>query len=320
MRGPVSTLASALVVWAFAAPVHAGEGTGDGAREGFDMSTAPDMSRFVFPTLVEGGALLSPPLDPVPATVVGGAVSVLYGGRTRGLSEYELVGARLLLSGTWSPSKVPRLAVGAQLVALQTTSLHTEVPPALDEWRTFFDLGPARLNVSFAALSFERGIVELVLTPFVRIVLPTDTSRIRPDRQMPIRRVLDDRVVYDPWMLFEPGVGFALAVGPASVWTHQGGVLAPVLGQHVLHFFWSMHVGAGVSIAGRVHLGLELSGLLRPTRDDRDDRLAALALSPVVRYVHGELTYELAARCGLTGDAFEPYGDFTLGVAVTWRP
>jgi hypothetical protein len=32
------------------------------------------------------------------------------------------------------------------------------------------------------------------------------------------------------------------------------------------------------------------------------------------------MAYELSARIGLNDDAYDPYGDFTLALAVAWRP
>ncbi len=276
----------------------------------------PGFSDLVWPLGVEGGPLLSPAVSPVPTTRAGGMASVLFGTRERGLTTYELLSTRLVLHGQWSPESVPRLGLGAQLVALQTTSMHTVLSRAIDEWKSFFDLGPTRLHVAFVAFWMERGKVELAITPFVRISLPTDTSRIRDERNMPIRRTLDDRVALAPYMLFEPGLSVGLTAGPASFYTHQAPLLAPVFGE-VLHFVWSMHVGAAVNVLGRLHIALELSGLFRATRDYRDQRLAALALCPGIRYLHRKVAFELSARVGLTGDAHDMYGDFTLGFGVS---
>jgi hypothetical protein len=279
----------------------------------------PDFSKFVPPLKAEGGPLVSPPVSPVPSTGAGATLSMLYGKRERGRTTYELVSGMLLLSGQWSPEKVPRLGLGAEIVALQMSSMHTELPPAIDEWLTFFDLGMLRLHVAFVAFQLESGIVQLAVTPFFRIGLPTDTSRIRDARSIPIRAVLDDRVAVEPYMLIEPGVSLGLTVGPASFYTHQAPVLAPVIGE-VFHFFWSMHVGAAVSILGKLLIAVELAGLFRATEDFRDERLAALAICPGIRYVHGSLSYELSSRIGLTPDAHEPYGDFTLAFSVAWSP
>lgn len=287
------------------------------AANGESADDPPGFEKLVPPLMVEGGPLLSPPLSAVPATGASAGLAVLFGRTQRGRTTYELVSGRLLLSGQWSPKKVPRLGVGAQLVALQSTNLHTRLPPAVDEWNNFFDLGPARLWVSFMAVALARGPVELAVTPFFRMMLPTDTARLRDERRLPIRRVLDDRVAYSPYMLFEPGLSLALTVGPASFYTHQAPVLAPVFGE-VFHFLWSMHVGAAVNILGKVHLVAELSALLRPTRDFTDEPLTAVAVCPGVRYVHGSLSFELSSRIGVTDDAYDPYGDFSLGFAVAW--
>jgi hypothetical protein len=285
---------------------------------------------YVQPLHAEAAPILSPPLGAVPRTELWGSVGLLYGKERLGRATYRLVATRLVVGGEWSPGKLDRLGIGASLVAFQTTHTNTDLPPAIDEWRSYFDLGPLRLHARFMALRISRRGLELGLTPFLRLVLPTDTSRIRESRDMPIRRVLDDRVLDAPYVLVEPGVSFGITVGPASLFTHQGAVLAPIHGE-AFHFLWSMHYGVGVDILGVVDVSVEIAGLLRPTRAHQEDPdrdrasraepyFMAFGLCPGVRLKRGALDYELAARIGLTEDALYAYGDFTIAFTVTWVP
>jgi hypothetical protein len=284
----------------------------------------------VFPIRAQAGPIISPPLGAVPRTELWASAGVLYGRNDHGRTTYRLLIASLVLGGEWSPKKLPGLGLGGEIVALSITNIGTELPPAIDEWVTFPDLGILRLHARYLALSLRTKIVELAVTPFLRLGLPTDTSRLRENRHMPIRHVLDDRTVNAPYVLIEPGVNVGLTLGPVSVYTHQAPVLAPVSGE-VFHFFWSMHVGAAVDILHVVDLSFDVTGLLRSTKAHQEDgetdrarRLApfleAFALCPGIRLKKGTFDYEISARIGITDEAHDTYGDFTLAFAMTWVP
>ena len=290
----------------------------------------PSFESYVFPIRAQAGPILSPPLGAVPRTEIWGSAGVLYGKNEHGRTTYRLLVASLALGGEWSPKKLPGLGLGGEIVALQMTNLGTLLPPAIDEWVSFFDLGILRLHGRYMALSLEAGIVELALTPFLRLSLPTDTSRVRENRNMPIRHVLDDRTVNAPYVLIESGINLGLTLGPVSIYTHQAPVLAPVHGE-AFHFIWSMHLGAAVDILHVVDVCLDIAGLLRPTKahqedpdNDRASRaepyLTAFALCPGVRLKAGTFDYEVSARIGITEDAYNAYGDFTLAFAMAWVP
>lgn len=301
-----------------------------------DEPEEPTFEHYVVPLRVEAGPVISPPVGAVPRTELWGAAGFLYGKQEDGLTTYHLLGTRLVVGGEWSPRKIERLGIGAALVALQTTHYHTDLPPAIDEWRNFFDLGPLRVHARFQALRFKERFAELALTPFFRLVFPTDTSRIREFRDMPIRHVLDDRVFTAPYFLVEPGLSLGVTLGPVSLTMHQAPVFAAIH-EEAFQFFWSMHYGVGVDILGVVDLSVEIAGLLRPTRahQEHPDRdrwvhdnhvrlvgpfLEAFAVCPGVRLKRSRFTYEISARIGITPDAYNAYGDFTIAFAMTWLP
>jgi hypothetical protein len=291
---------------------------------------APAFDSYVFPIRAQVGPILSPPLGAVPRTELWGSAGVLYGRNEHGRTTYRLLMASLVLGGEWSPKKLPGLGLGGEIVALQMTNIGTELPPAIDEWVSFFDLGVLRLHGRYMAFSLKAAIVELAVTPFLRLSLPTDTSRLRENRHMPIRHVLDDRTVNAPYVLIEPGVNVGLTLGPVSIYTHQAPILAPVHGE-AFHFIWSMHVGAAVDILHVFDVSLDVTGLLRPTKAHQEDPdsdrasraepyLTAFALCPGLRLKKGSFDYEISARIGITDDAHNAYGDFTLAFAMAWVP
>jgi hypothetical protein len=137
---------------------------------------------------------------------------------------------------------------------------------------------------------------------------------------MPIRGALDDRVIEGPYFLVEPGVAFGTTLGVFSFYAHEGFLFAPIRGADVTHFVWAMHYGVAARIGGVVELSAGLDGLLRLTRDYEHRRLLAWAFAPGARLLLGDFALELSARVGLNRDACDPYGDFTLGLGVAWRP
>jgi hypothetical protein len=253
-------------------------------------------------------------------------VGVRYAACDVGRTTYRVVQTALVLGGEWSPEKLRRLGLGGELVALQTTTLMTELPPLIDEKRTSADLGVLRLRARFRAFELARSTpqkgyrFELALTPFFSLGLPTDTSRLRWERRMPIRGALDDRVVDGPYFLVEPGAAFGMTLGVFSFYTHQGWLFAPIHGEDKTHFVYAMHYGLAARLAEVVELSTELDGLLRFTRDYAGEQLFPWAFSPGVRFLHGDWAFELSARVGLNDDAYDPYGDITAAFGVAWRP
>ncbi len=306
-RGPVRTVAAVPVLLAISLAGRAWP------------AEQPDFDKLVDPLRAEAGPLISPPIGAVPSSGAWAGLGFLYGRRDVGRTEYRLIGTRLVLGGEWSPIGLGVLGIGASLVALQTTTLDTRLETDLDDWRTALDLGELRVHVRFMALRLTRGIAEIALTPFFRLGLPTDTSRTNWERDQPLRRVLDDRVALAPYFLIEPGVSFAVTMGPATLYTHQAPILS-VIHEEKLHFLWSMHFGVGFSIAGILELVAEASGLLRATRDYRDRHFHAFALCPGIRVKKGPFSYEISSRIGLTPDAYHAYGDFTVAFVVAWHP
>jgi hypothetical protein len=310
MRAPTAAVAALLLITPAAA-----------AR-----AIEPDLDAFVDPVRAEAGPILSPAIGPIPRSGAWATESVRYASRGVGRTTYEVVQTALVLGGEWSPKRLRRLGLGGDLVAFQTTTLMTELPPLIDEKRTSFDLGVLRLRARLRAFELARATprkgfrFELALTPFFSLGLPTDTSRTRWERRMPIRGALDDRVIDGPYVLVEPGAAFGMTLGVFSFFSHQGWLFAPIAGADVTHFVYSMHYGLAARIAGVVELSTELDGLLRFTRGYEGERLYPWAFSPGVRFLRGDWAFELSARVGLNADAHDPYGDITVGLGVAWRP
>lgn len=136
---------------------------------------------------------------------------------------------------------------------------------------------------------------------------------------MPIRGVIDDRVIDGPYFLIEPGAAYGVTLGVFCVYTHQGLLIAPIHDQDKTHVFYSMHYGLGAKIAGLVEIVVEANGLMRFTENIAHERLAAWAVSPGVRLVLDSASFELSSRLGLGNDAYDPYGNVTLGLTFGWR-
>ncbi|MBW2278872.1 MAG: hypothetical protein JRF63_15370, partial [Deltaproteobacteria bacterium] len=224
------------------------------------VADEPTFEDFVEPLRVEAGPLISPALGPIPRTHVFGAAGVLYRSRERGRATYTGLSTRLVLGGEWNPDWIDgRIGLGGSLVAFQSLHDHVDLPPVIDEWTSFYDLGPLRLRARMIAFRLATGPLELALTPFFRLGLPTDTSRIRQHRRVPVRRVIDDRVIEAPYFLIEPGVSVGGAIGPVSWFTHQAPIVAPIHDVET-HFLWSMHYGLGIRIGDIFEIAAEIAG------------------------------------------------------------
>jgi hypothetical protein len=279
----------------------------------------PQFEDFVEPLRVEAGPLISPAVGPLPRSQVWGAAGVLYRSFERGRAKYSGVGARLVLGGEWSPEKLDRLGLGGSLVAFQMNHDHVDLPPVIDERTAMYDLGPLRLLARMIAFRDRAGPLQLAITPYFRLGLPSDTSRTRQHRRVPIRRVIDDRVIEAPYLLIEPGVSMGGTLGPVSIYTHQAPVLAPIHGVE-LHFFWAGHFGTGIRIDDVFEIAAEISGLMRATDDYRERKLSAWSFDPGMRLHTGALEWEIAARIGISDQAQQPFGHVTAGIAVCWVP
>jgi hypothetical protein len=280
----------------------------------------PDFAGTVQPLRVEAGPLISPALGPIPRTEVFAAGGFLYRTRERGRATYSAFGTRAVLGGEYNPEWIDRrLGLGGSFVVFQSVHDHVDLPPVIDERTSFFDLGPLRLQAKLIAFKTRAGPLDLAITPFLRLGLPTDTSRQRRHRRMPIRRVLDDRVIEAPYFLIEPGAAAGGTIGPVSFFTHQAPVIAPIHDVQT-HLLWSMRFGAGIRIVDVIEIAAEIGGLMRATEDFQEDRLNAWSVDPGLRLITGVLEWELAARFGITDEAHYPYGKVTAGFAVVWVP
>ncbi len=276
---------------------------------------------FVHPLRAEAGPVISPALSPLPRTEIFGGVGFAFAREEVGRARYTTLQGALLLGGAWSPEKVPDLGLGGDLVALRTTFIHTEVPPAIDEWARFADLGTLRVHARYTAWRREGGDhgPAIALTPLLRLGLPTDTGRLRPNRRMPVRYVVDPRVFESPCVLVEPGASLAVVWGPVSFFVHEAPVFAPVV-DSVFHFFWSSHVGAGIRLWRRLEVALESTALVRTTGDYSGERFAAFTVDPGLRLWLGDFALELSTRIGLTDDAGRSHGELTSFLGLAWAP
>jgi hypothetical protein len=303
------------------AALLAASGAAAEEEEGGAPIVETGLDGFVHPLRAEAGPVISPALSPLPRTELHGGLGFAFAREERGRASYTTLQGALLLGGAWAPERVPELGLGGELVALQTTFVRTEVPPAIDEWARFADLGTLRLHARYVAWRREgrdHG-PDLVLTPFVRLGLPTDTARLRPNRRMPARRVIDPRVFEAPCVVVEPGASLAVVWGPVSFFAHEAPVFAPVVDQ-VFHFFWSSHLGAGIRLWRRLELAVETSALVRTTEDFAGERLAAFSVDPGLRLHLRDFALELSTRIALTDDARHPYGELTGFLGLGFVP
>ena len=209
--------------------------------------------------------------------------------------------------------------MGGDITAFQVTRVSTEVPPAIEENDTYADLGPSRLYAKVKALELgKEGSFRLLVTPFARFGLPTDTSRTREERRMPVRGVIDDRVIGGPYFSIEPGVSAGFAIGIFSAYVHQSFPIVPIHDQDVTHVFFANHLGARVLLFDHLEVVGELGGLLRLTEAYDGERLSAWSVSPGLRWIGESLSLELSARFGLGDDSRDAYGLCTLFAAVAW--
>ena len=222
-------------------------------------------SALVRPIRAEAGPLLSPAMSPISENHVFGSLGFLWAERERGRTTYRTVAGSLVLGGEWQSPKLPTLALGGDMVALQITNLQTDLPPAIDEGQVFVDLGVVRLHSKFMVFHNKVGKAYMAISPFLRVALPTDTSRNNESRQTPIRRVLDDRVALASYMLIEPGMSLGVLLHPVTFTMHQSPVFAPIYGE-VFHFLWSMHYGFGANIMELLDITLETTWLGRLTK------------------------------------------------------
>jgi len=310
MRRNTFALVTALIIL-FSLPVFAGKDD-------------KYFNRFIEPLHAEAGPLLSPPLGSIPQTEIWAGFGLKYHDWQNGRAKYSQVSTRLIIGGQWSPKKLSWLGVGGDLVALQTNTVRTRLPPVIDEKDRHVNLGVLRLHIRARVFSIKKKNpkklpIVLALTPFFRMGLPTDTSRIGQDRRMPMRYMLDSDVLENPYFLVEPGVAAGFLFWRINIYTHQSLMAAPVKNGEA-YWFYSFHNGIAARIADMFELIFELNGLMRLTENDQGDRLSAWAASPGLRFIHGNFSYELSARLGYGKDPLQPYGKFTAACSISWTP
>lgn len=287
------------------------------------VARADDLPRLGFlpPLSVEGGAVVAPSLGVAPANYVWGGLAAAGGAWSAGRAEYEEVFGRLVVGGVWTPSFFQRLSFGADFAALAVHSIHTVVPPAIDEWAADFDVGELRVAISGLpwAVDLPDDEVQLGVRAHVRLTLPTDISRWNEGRRAaPLRRVLGDDIREHEFVGIDLGGTFAVQ------WTlltaYQTLCLVPVaVVDSEPQFLLASTTGAGLALGLGFELLLELNVLGRLTEAPAGaGRLGAVAVSPGVRWGTGGLRLGLEARVGLVEDAAAPYGDATLGLTARY--
>lgn len=276
---------------------------------------------FVRPLLVEGGAVVAPALGVAPATYVWASVAAAGGTWNVGQAEYTEVFGRVVVGGAWSPFFFERLSLGGELVALAGHAVNTVVPPALDEWATDFGLGELRVTISALAweLDLPDASMQLGVRPHVRLTLPTDISRWNEGRRAaPLRRVLGDDIRDHEFVGIDLGGSFAWRWTLLTLYETLCFVPVAVVDGDA-QFLLASTTGVGLALGLGFELVLELNFLGRLTEAPAGaGTLAALALSPGLRWGDGGLQLGLEARVGLVDDAAAAYGDATLGLTARY--
>jgi hypothetical protein len=269
---------------------------------------------FAQPLVLEAAPFSQLSMSALPATWVWGTVGALYGKRSVGRADYEQVSGEAAAGFMWSPAKLDRFALGARFAFLQVNSMHTRVPPVIDEWKSYVDMGELNVFLQYNALKkIFKKLSTILLTPFLRFHLPTDTSRLRQWRHMPIKKILGPEVGIAPYVLVEPGVAFAATLGPATFYASTGLGLGSIVDEGFL-LLWNMNVGAAVKVP-LVHLIVETGGYVV---HQKNHDLFAWQVSPGIRFFHKHMRYELGARIGLSDSSTHSYGTVTAGFAVHW--
>lgn len=298
--------------------LSAPRGASGQAEEKEKKENKENLDRYASPLVVEASPFSSFAVSALPRTTVWGQLGALYGKTKVGRARYEQVSGQVGVGFTWSPKLFDhRFGLGAKLDALQLNALHTHVPPAIDEWETFVDLSEFNLFAEFVALrKAVSGLSTLLVTPFLRLHLPTDTSRLRLSRHIPIKKILGGEAAEGPPVLVEPGLAFGVTVGPATFYASTGLALGALAGECFL-LLWNLNVGAAVKVP-LVVLIVETGGVI--VHHKRHDSVQ-WQVSPGLRFEHKSFKVELSARFGLSEFSRIPYGIFTVGFALHWcRP
>ena len=281
----------------------------------------PDLD-FVLPLSVEGGPIVSPGRAVQPATYVYAEVAAGGGTWDVGRAVYTEIFGRVVAGGAWSPWFFPRIEIGGDMALLATQSVRTVVPPSIDEWAHEFDLGELRIHVS--ALAWELDLpddsMQLGVRPYVRLTLPTDTSRWNENRRAaPLRRVLGDDIREHEFVLTDVGGSFAWRWSFLTLYETLGLVFGAVIDAD-FQFLLASTTGIGfdVDVVG-LEFVLELNYLGRFTDAPAGaGTMHALAVSPGMRWRTGDFRLGLESRVGLTEDAEAPYGDATVGLTARY--
>ncbi len=288
---------------------------------------APDgeaaYAHHVSPVVGQAGTVLSTARDPVPSTSLLVSGGFRFGEQVRGRAVYRSLSSALLVGGRWQPSGLPLLCLGGEFVAFQTNTIHTRVPPVVEEKSTFADLGNLRLGVTARLLELARPVgdraFELTLSPFFYLGLPTDTSRLREEQHMPVRAVVDGTVFDGPYLTIEPGVSASATLWVFGLHTHQALLIAPVVDGRT-QAYWSMHTWLTADIAQRVDIVLQVDALLASRERYQMEPFGAWGLSPAVRLHTGAVSWELAARLAISEDGYAPFGDVSGIFTFYWHP
>jgi hypothetical protein len=193
----------------------------------------------------------------------------------------------------------------------------------IDEWANEVDLGELRIDISVLAWAQDMTSksMQLGLRPYVRLTLPTDTSRWNEGRRAsPLRRELGDDIRDHAFVLTDVGAAFAWRWKLLNLYETVGMIFGAVVDAD-FQFLLSSTTGVAVDIEQiDLEIVLELNYLGRLTEAPAGAGLMqALAVSPGVRWRTGDLTLGVEFRAGLTGnDSAAAYGVATGGVTARY--
>jgi len=287
---------------------------------GEEKKVYPD---FISPVSIEAGEIVAPAIDVAPATYFKGQIGVGGGGWDVGRASYSEVFSKMIFGINWSPSILRRrFSIGLDFSPLLLHSLHTSVPPAIDEWHSECDLSDLRLALSGLAWVWNNSkrSMALGLRPYFRMTFPTDTSRWNTTRiASPIRRVFGDDIKEHEYVGIDIGEGFAWKWKIITLYETLSMVTVAIVDSKT-QFLLSFITGIGIYIGHGFELVVELDFLGRLTEAPAGaGRMTAVAACPGFRWKRKKFEISLESRIGLGIDSEPSYGDGSGGLVIKYN-
>jgi len=274
------------------------------------------------PVTGQAGLILSTAEGPLTGTGAFCSFGLGFGKREKGRTDYSRLSSTVLLGGEWSPESAAWLGIGGEAAVLQTNTFFTRLPPVIDEKETYADIGNLRIKVKARLLErswrLHKRDLELTVTPFFKLGMPTDTSRLRPNRRMPVRRVVNQTVFYNPYFTVETGISASLNLFFAGLHTHQALLAVPVPGG-TGRIYYSMHTWLAASIASHVEIIAQVDALLSSGKGSGNSKYNGFGFSPGVRINISSISLEMAVRMKMNDDGYWQYGDFQGLFSLLWH-